>query len=317
MTQDNTPQPFEKKTERLDIRLSHRKKQDFTQACEAQGDTPSNAVRRFVTTYIRRANRDEAAAVIRFSPWKKRLALAATFIIVGMIGTTIWGISSSQKSTALTAELFDIYDGNKNGLIELGEISPDDFHLHRVLNIDGQDGISRAEFVTHGTMVWSFVNPENFKIIETKEGIFKQRTIARYSVSHLPDGKSIDPNLPQFVKIDGEFVELDMENEDEYNRLLGAADTSTLEEFRNKSKKSDAEIERLKKFSTKSVKFDLRKPDKFDLTVFEQQVTHAPTTSYSGYQRGVTWVEGRKTPELVMGMGRENAVLTKQVKAAP
>jgi len=67
MTKENATEVFEKKTERLDIRVSHQKKQAFTQACEDQGDTPSHAVRRFITTYIRRANRDEVASTIRFS----------------------------------------------------------------------------------------------------------------------------------------------------------------------------------------------------------------------------------------------------------
>ena len=52
MSQSDSPRPFEKKTERLDVRLSHEKKQAFSEACENQGDTPSTAVRRFINSYI-------------------------------------------------------------------------------------------------------------------------------------------------------------------------------------------------------------------------------------------------------------------------
>jgi len=38
---------MEKKSERLEVRLGYEEKQDFTEACENQGDTPSGAIRRF------------------------------------------------------------------------------------------------------------------------------------------------------------------------------------------------------------------------------------------------------------------------------
>jgi len=281
MTKENATEVFEKKTERLDIRVSHQKKQAFTQA---------------------------------FSSWKRGAGWAASLLILGLMGTTIWGFSVNQKSNALTAELFAVYDKDGNGLIEPGEISPDDFHLHRVLSIDGEDGISPEEFILRGTMVWEFVNPDNFQIIENKDGVFKHRVIKRSTVGS--DGKSIDPSIQRLVKIDGEFVELDLENEDQYNKLLLSAD-ATKEDFRIQPEKSEAMKERLKFYSKKVVKFDLRNPDKFELSVLEQQSTHAPTQTISGYQRSVDWVEGRKTPELVMGMGRELAVLTNQNAEAP
>ena len=55
----------EKKSERFEVRLPFSKKQGFVKACEDQGDTPSNAVRRFIDSYIRRADADEMKAMTR------------------------------------------------------------------------------------------------------------------------------------------------------------------------------------------------------------------------------------------------------------
>jgi len=323
MTKDDIPQAFEKKTERLDIRLSHRKKEDFTQACVNQGDTPSHAVRRFISTYIRRANNDEMVSAIRFSPWKKRLAWTASAILIALIGTTIWRISSTRNSGTLTAEVFDIYDANKNGIIELGEISPYDFHLHRVLNIDGEDGISKAEFQPQGLMTWRFVDPVNSKIIKVNTGSLKQTSVITFNVS--PDGKPLNLNQKMFVKRNGEFVELN--NEADWEEFL-ASDLESIKEhghIENFAESADvflvppektAEMrEYEQKYNTKYVRFDLRKPNHFELTIFEQEGFGAIEKSVTSFQRGVTWVEGRSTPELVMGMGREKAVLTKQETA--
>jgi len=325
MTDENTKDVFEKKTERLDIRLSHSKKQDFTQACENQGDTPSDAVRRFVATYIRRANRDEVASVIRFSPWKRGAVWAASLLIAGLIGTTIWGISSSRHSATLTAQLFDIYDENKNGLIDLGEISPDDFHLHRVLNIDGQDGISSEEFQAEGLMTWSFVESDNFKIIKNEVDLLKQTSTTQIVTS---SGKPINLNQKMFVKRNGEFVELnneadwedflasDIESIKEHGQITNSYG-STTDDFRAHPDIAAEAREYGQRHKTKYVQFDLRKPNNYELTVFEQEGFGKIQKSITPFQRSVTWVEGRKTPEIVMGMGRENAVLTQQASAAP
>ena len=52
----------EKKSERLEVRLGYREKGAFVEACEMQGDTPSGAVRRFISGYVRRADGDILAS---------------------------------------------------------------------------------------------------------------------------------------------------------------------------------------------------------------------------------------------------------------
>lgn len=255
---------FDKKTERLDIRLSHNKKQDFVQACENQGDTPSSAVRRFITTYIRRERRDDTASKIRFSNWKQKLALGAAGCAAIFL---MWGFAASQTHKTLTAKTFKLYDANQNGVIELGEIASNDMHLHRVLNIDGVEGISPEEFQLKGKMVWNFMPENGFQILEDKQGLFKQTSVTSFTTPRL-----------------------DMEELTSQQKALR------------------------QKFSHKIVGFDLRNPQKRQINVFEEQASDITVSTIDHYQRSVTWIEGRPTPEHVMGSGRDKAVLT---NAAP
>jgi len=307
-TSDNVP--FEKKTERLDIRVSHAKKKAFAEACENQGDTPSNAVRRFISTYVRREQRDERAAAIRFSPWKRYVGYFALggILLIGVAG--IWTVVEAQKQDALAQELFALYDKNGNNLIDLGEISSNDYHLQRVLNIDGVDGISPSEFMLQGKMVWQFVNPETYQIVEDKAGVFKQTAITRKTVSMT--GEPLDPDQEMFISIDGKLVELTPDiTEKERLELLSQADALTYpEDLEHPAEYSGAYLAAVKKYAPKMVTFDLQNPGRVNITVLEQQPSVTPVQSLSGYERSVDWVEGRPTPELVMGKGRENAVLT-------
>ena len=169
----------EKKSERFEIRIPYSKKQNFITACDEQGDTPSHALRRFIDSYIRRANTDNMKAVLRSATHNvKRKWLRVSLIsFAGIVGTlTISGFIISSNQTAQKEKLFAIYDTNNNGLIDLGEISDQDEDLHRVLDIDGVLGIGKKEFQTKGKMVWSFVNPKTFKVETDSRGFWIQKT---------------------------------------------------------------------------------------------------------------------------------------------
>jgi len=313
MTHDNSDKsPFEKKTERLDIRVSHAKKKAFAEACENQGDTPSNAVRRFIGTYVRREQRDELASAIRFAPWKRYVSYFAICGILLLGAGGIWSAVEIQKQNTRTQELFAVYDENKNGLIDFGEIASNDYHLHRVLNIDGVDGISKSEFILQGRMVWQFVNPETYQIVEDKRGLFKQTSVTRKTVSMT--GKPLDPNQKTFISVDGELVELtpDMTPK-ERSELISKADALTYpEDLEHPVEYSEAYLAEAKKYTSKMVSFDLRDSARVNITVLAQQPSVTPVQNLTGYQRSVDWVEGRPTPEHVMGEGREKATLTAQ-----
>lgn len=55
----------EKKTETLEVRLPHSKKEAFKAACEAEGITVSHAVRSFVDAYLKRSKRMRLKLITR------------------------------------------------------------------------------------------------------------------------------------------------------------------------------------------------------------------------------------------------------------
>lgn len=311
-TSQNT---FEKKSERLDIRVSHKKKEAFTQACEEQGDTPSNAVRRFITSYTQRANHDNFRAALRAFPWRRTAVASIAILSLGFSALILNGYLSNSKETRIADTAFKIYDENKNGLIDLGEILPDDIHLHRVLNIDGQDGISRDEFYTHATMVWKLVDEGSFTVIKNDNGRFRQRSVTRSMTFQSEGAKASfnDPNIKKFIIVDGKPVQL--KDEDDILKHLESKDVNvSYKAMRDQGLLPKISGGALQKYGARIVKFDLRDPDKLEFTVLEQKVSGFSGRSLSTFQRSVTWVDGRKTPELVMGMGREKAVLTKDLE---
>lgn len=58
-------QRHEKKTEMIEVRLPHSKKEAFKQACEEEGITVSHAVRTFIDAYLRRARRDRVKRIAK------------------------------------------------------------------------------------------------------------------------------------------------------------------------------------------------------------------------------------------------------------
>ena len=290
----------DKKTERLDIRISHETKKAFNEACEVQSDTPSNAVRRFVSSYIRRAKRDDLSANIRGTTRPKSLfilsSLAASLVAVFLIPKLV-RLGSEKLSQP---ELFTHYDYDNSGLIEVGEISKNDTHLHRVLDIDGEIGISQKEFFTNGTMTWSFVEPDKWTVLEDTKNLMGFRHMRKvsesnFSIDSLPQGSLIptgDSNKP-FLTID-EFKALgkpiwDVQNIDVPPEILRIAAV--------KGAPSNAQ-------QNKYVIFDLRNPRKVQIDVLEHK-SHALVSKSLPYMRSVEWVEGKTSPHYVMGTGHD------------
>jgi hypothetical protein len=171
----------EKKSERLEIRLSFSKKQAFLEACEIQGDQPSDALRRFIQSYTRRAKADGVDFTLRDALSRFRLPLIGGALALGAIlALTIFNrsvpLELKQDGPIFSAKdgdfppinyaLFARYDANKNGVIDLKEVSENDKHLHRVLNLDGEAGIAPSEFYDKGVMQWSLADDGSFKTLE-------------------------------------------------------------------------------------------------------------------------------------------------------
>lgn len=60
-----TKQRPEKKTEMIEVRLPHSKKEAFKQACEEEGITVSHAVRTFIDAYLRRSRRERVKRIAK------------------------------------------------------------------------------------------------------------------------------------------------------------------------------------------------------------------------------------------------------------
>jgi len=302
MPNSDSSKPFEKKTERLDVRLSHEKKQAFSEACENQGDTPSSAVRRFVNSYIRRSNRDDLGATIRGTTKGKGLFITGGIAALIAAALFIPKLINSSQNEMSPKELFAYYDYDSSGVIELGEISRNDEDLHRVLNIDGNAGISPKEFYTKGTMVWSFTDPNETHLLEdtiekTPEGIrHRRRTfVSTFDADEIPEGTVIptgDPEKP-YLTLE-EFKALDkpiweVQNIDVPPEIKRAA-------------MQDAPTPQIVKQSF--VIFDLRDIENFQIDVLEH-TSHALMSKSIKFQRSVEWVEGEDKPHFVMGAGHD------------
>lgn len=150
---------MEKKSERFEVRLGYQEKQDFNNACELQGDTPSNAIRRFISGYVKRSDDDVLSTVWRSAARRKLWPISA--IIIGTaIGVTgiYWAVSTLSKPNA--DEVFAYRDTNKDGELDYSEhaIPPGRYGrpngVLSVLDLDSSGTISRAEFVPEGRMIY-------------------------------------------------------------------------------------------------------------------------------------------------------------------
>jgi len=131
-------EPWEKKSERFEVRLPFSKKQAFIDACEEQGDTPSEAVRRFIHTYLRRTREDNMGMARRSLRHKARQNWV--FGLSGVLAIGAMSIIGPQGCASLDAkrvldtkkDLFAAYDENGDDLLGRGEVAPNDKALHDV-----------------------------------------------------------------------------------------------------------------------------------------------------------------------------------------
>lgn len=151
---------WEKKTGRIELRLPETKKKSFHNACEAQGDRPSSALRRFIDSYIRRADRDEFRHVIGYLGQTVRRhrsaflsACALLFVVVG--ASIYWGdnLLAPKGYPKLEPEVFARFDSDEDGRLFPGDIRTDDHLVHRALDLDGSGYITLDEFISRANVL--------------------------------------------------------------------------------------------------------------------------------------------------------------------
>ena len=142
----------EKKSESLDIRLPFQQKQDFMAATRQNGETASQALRRFISNYIedaRLAEQSHPVQEISMTLAKHRLKTFATAAGAAIGVFSITALPSAADSTA-----FDALDKNKDGVLTEGEIVPGyDADIIQKLDTDGSGGVSQAELEAAGNKI--------------------------------------------------------------------------------------------------------------------------------------------------------------------
>ena len=151
---------MEKKSERLEVRLGYEEKQTFTEACENQGDTPSGAVRRFISGYVRRSDEDVLSSAWRGAAKRRAWKPVVFLAIFAVIAAVFWGFSN-RFPTMTDDAIFSARDINGNGELEYAEhglppgLDGSPNGVLRVLDLDGSDTISQKEFKAKGRMVYA------------------------------------------------------------------------------------------------------------------------------------------------------------------
>ena len=193
----------EKKSERLEVRLGYREKGAFVEACEMQGDTPSEAVRRFISGYTRRADGDVLASAwrgaVRRRVWPGLAVASAAAIMVG----GVWWVLT-RDPLASDSEVFAARDRDGDGEWDISEhrlrATPDEPQnaVLRVLDLDASGTISRAEFVREGRMLF-MVEDESAPVVG--EAITPRFTLVEFAFT--PERTRISTFADARVNADG------------------------------------------------------------------------------------------------------------------
>lgn len=136
----------EKKSESLEVRLPHSTKQEFMDACEREGITASQAVRTFISVYVRRSRRAKLKTICQDLAMKliKHPAKTAGISLAALAGALAFTATPSLADD----DAFERLDSNTDGYITeadepIGAVMVE--HLGD-LDTDSDGKISRAEF---------------------------------------------------------------------------------------------------------------------------------------------------------------------------
>ena len=158
----------EKKSERMEVRLGHQEKQAFVDACDLQGDTPSGAVRRFISGYTKRADGDVMGEANRRLMRRYGVGAAAALVLVAGLGGTVFWAASANASRFMTQSEFAALDLDGNGSLAGDELGPRADDLLRVLDIDGTPGVQFAEAISEGRM--AYMLGSSVEVVRTDTG---------------------------------------------------------------------------------------------------------------------------------------------------
>ena len=185
----------EKKSESLDIRLPYQQKQDFMAATKQRGETASQALRQYISTYIEEARLEQQpnkVQEITMTLARHRFKSIATAAGAAIGVFSVAALPSAAENTA-----FDHLDKNKDGLITEGEIAPGhDADIIAKLDTDGSGGVSREELEAAGNRV---------EIIKTDDvSIEDGETITKKTVKVLEFSDGEDGEIHGEIKVESD-----------------------------------------------------------------------------------------------------------------
>lgn len=136
----------EKKSESLEVRLPHSKKQAFMEACEREGITASQAVRTFIDVYVRRSRRTKLKTICQDLAMK---LIRNPFKTAGISIATLAGALAFTATPSIADEdAFTRLDSNSDGYITEADEPAGSVLLKHLghMDTDEDSRISRAEF---------------------------------------------------------------------------------------------------------------------------------------------------------------------------
>lgn len=111
MTGKRTQKRAEKKSETLEVRLPHSKKEAFKAACEEEGITASHAVRTFIDAYLKKSRRVKLKRIAEDITMKlfrnpvKTAGIAGTGVIAAIMFTATTSVAEDRDATPIGAPL--------------------------------------------------------------------------------------------------------------------------------------------------------------------------------------------------------------------
>ncbi len=169
----------EKKSESLDIRLPYEQKREFMEATRKQGETASQALRRFIADYIEEARLTENPNPVQEITMTLARHRIKTFATAASAAVGVFAFTAMPS--AADDSVFAHLDKNSDGFITEGEILPgNDADIIEKLDTDKSGGVSPAELKTGGTHI--VINGKT----STEDGVTRKKV----KVLKLEEGES-------------------------------------------------------------------------------------------------------------------------------
>ena len=158
MTDKRTEKRAEKKSETLEVRLPHSKKEAFKAACEEEGITASHAVRTFIDAYLKRSRRVKLKRIAEDITMKlfRNPIKAAGIAGTGIIAAILFSASPSVAED----DPFAYLDQNGDGFIS----AEDSEFVAEMFSDRGGSGINLKSADTNGD---NRLNREEFSSLNT------------------------------------------------------------------------------------------------------------------------------------------------------